>query len=120
MRKQFDITEANMKTIKRVMQERNMVSEVQALRYILDWYEEQNHEKRDIYEEIKMQSIRQKEMERKIDILFDAVNTILIDKRITTCKPVALLESEVYLVANNYRKERLAALKQKKDYKQKD
>ena len=117
-RKTYQITDQNIALIEAVKKEHpELKSDSAAMRFILTEYERE--QKRNTTEaEIKLIRIIQKEMEDKVNRLYDAVNTILIKNKEEVCFPASYTESPVYKKSREYQKEMLAALKQRKDYRE--
>lgn len=117
-RKTYQITDQNIALIEAVKKEHpELKSDSAAMRFILTEYERE--QKRNTTEaEIKLIRIIQKEMEDKVNRLYDAVNTILIKNKEEVCFPASYMESPVYEKSREYQKEMLAALKQRKDYRE--
>lgn len=72
-------------------------------------------EYKDIERDLKISLAIQKDLEKKINRLMDAVNTILINSNIEECIPAAYMESSVFKKSRKYEKEVLAKIKQRKD-----
>ena len=117
-RKTYQITDQNIALIEAVKKEHpELKSDSAAMRFILTEYERE--QKRNTTEaEIKLIRIIQKEMEDKVNRLYDAVNTILIKNKEEVCFPASYTESPVYKKSREYQKEMLAASKQRKDYRE--
>ena len=116
-RKTYQITDQNIALIEAVKKEHpELKSDSAAMRFILTEYERER--KRNTTEaEMRLIRIVQKEMEDKVNRLYDAVNTILIKNKEEVCFPASYTESPVYKKSREYQKEMLAALKQRKDYR---
>ena len=117
-RKTYQITDQNIAFIEAVKKEHpELKSDSAAMRFILTEYERER--KRNTTEaEMRLIRIVQKEMEDKVNRLYDAVNTILIKNKEEVCFPASYRESPVYKKSREYQKEMLAALKQRKDYRE--
>ncbi len=117
-RKTYQITDQNIALIEAVKKEHpELKSDSAAMRFILTEYERER--KRNTTEaEMRLIRIVQKEMEDKVNRLYDAVNTILIKNKEEVCFPASYMESPVYKKSREYQKEMLAALKQRKDYRE--
>ena len=111
-RKTYQITDQNIALIEAVKKEHpELKSDSAAMRFILTEYERER--KRNTTEaEMRLIRIVQKEMEDKVNRLYDAVNTILIKNKEEVCFPASYMESPVYKKSREYQKEMLAALKQ--------
>lgn len=117
-RKTYQITDQNIALIEAVKKEHpELKSDSAAMRFILTEYERER--KRNTTEaEMRLIRIVQKEMEDKVNRLYDAVNTILIKNKEEVCFPASYMESPVYKKSREYQKKMLAALKQRKDYRE--
>lgn len=117
-RKTYQITDQNIALIEAVKKEYpELKSDSAAMRFILTEYE-RGRKRNTAEEEVKLIRIVQKDMEDKINRLYDAVNTILIKNKEDVCFPASYTESPVYKKSRDYQKEMLAELKQRKDYRE--
>lgn len=111
IQKMFRMEESDIDIIEEVKVQLGFRSEAEALRYMIRSYgKEQRKETGRI--DAMLRSIEENE-----EMILDALNTILIEKGIGVCQPVCLRESTVFTKSKEYRKERLANLKEKSDYK---
>lgn len=115
MKKIFNLEQEHVQILEKVKEEFAFTTEAQALRYILTTYSSMKGRLDSIERILAAVLAVEKGMEEKTDILYDAVNTLLIDQNVQVCKPVALLESDVYAASKRYRRDRMAELKQRKD-----
>lgn len=117
MNKLFCITEENVNYLKRIQEEYpHIKSDSAALRFLFTDYERLLRQTEDL-QKVKMMLSIQKEMEKKINRIYDSINTMLITNSVDTCIPASYMESQVYTKSREYEKEKLAQLKQEKDYK---
>ncbi len=58
-------------------------------------------------------------IEEKVDILYDIVNTDLIERKVDTLYPVDMVESPVIQKARELRRQKLAHKKQRSDFRKK-
>lgn len=108
--KQYRLEKDDIQIINNLKEEKELSSEVEALRYIIrDWKKRQQ-------KEIGTQNAILRSMEEKQDILLDVVNTLLIREGIEICQPVSFRESPVIKKSREYRKIKLGHLKQSKDW----
>ena len=117
MKKLYELDPEHIEILDKLMKRKGFKREVQALRYILTEFDQQELRVKELSFQMDLNVKILKDMEKKIDVLYDAVNTVLIDSGITICKPVDIMESDVYRTSTEYRKERLAKLKQRKDFR---
>ena len=116
-RKTYQITDQNIALIEAVKKEHpELKSDSGAMRFILTEYE-RGRRRNTVEDEMRLIRMVQKEMEDKVNRLYDAVNTILIKNKEEVCFPASYTESPVYKKSREYQKEMLAALKQRKDYR---
>ena len=101
-RKTYQITDQNIALIEAVKKEHpELKSDSAAMRFILTEYERER--KRNTTEaEMRLIRIVQKEMEDKVNRLYDAVNTILIKNKEEVCFPASYMESPVYKKSREY------------------
>lgn len=119
IKKLFSLTEKELDTIQKARAENSWISDDSAaVRHILETYRNKT-EKEDMACEIKILLSILKETEKKVNRLLDAVNTILITSGMDTCIPANYMESPVLTKSREYEKEKLAQLKQEKDYRHK-
>ena len=111
IKKNYRMSEEDLEIIQQIKEKHGFNSDSETLRYIVRNHIVQNQE-----ENSRMISIL-RQMEEKIDILFDIENTKLIQREAEVLYPVSMLESEVVKKASALRKENLAHKKQKADYK---
>ncbi len=117
-RKTYQITDQNIALIEAVKKEHpELKSDSGAMRFILTEYE-RGRRRNTVEDEMRLIRMVQKEMEDKVNRLYDAVNTILIKNKEEVCFPASYTESPVYKKSREYQKEMLAALKQRKDYRE--
>lgn len=125
MRKNFTISEAEVIILKQIQTENSFLeNDSAALRFALSEYvklkkmeETVMQENQEMLSELKILKSIMKSIESENDCFFDAINTMLIEAGTQICYPVAYMESPVITKSKQYRKEKLAELKQKKDYK---
>lgn len=117
IRKTYQLKEESLKIIEKVKKNYQFSSDSEALRYIISVYE--NEEIQQLLSEQKQAKKIIRQTEDKIDIMYDALNTILIQSNIETCIEAEYLESAVYKRSKACKKNRVEKLKQKKDWKQK-
>ena len=113
IQKPFRLEESDIKILNEVKEEHGFSSEAEALRFIIRKYNEEQRRENGRREAVL------KAIEENQDLLIDALNTILIENSIEICQPVSLRESPVFIKSREYRKERLAHLKEKKDHQNK-
>lgn len=110
IQKPFRFDESDLEIIGNVRIQQGFGSEAEALRYIVrNYHKEQRREDGTILTILK-------DLECNQSLLLDAVNTILIQNGIEVCQPLCLRESPVFTKSKEYKKDRLAHLKEKKDY----
>lgn len=125
MRKNFTISEAEVAILKQIQTENSFLENDSAtLRFVLSEYvklkkmeETVMQENQEMLSELKILKSIMKSIENENDCFFDAINTMLIESGSQICYPVTYMESPVITKSKQYRKEKFAELKQKKDYK---
>lgn len=110
IQKSFRLEESDIEIINETRMQLGIRSEAEALRYITRNYNKEQNRKNG-WADALLRVIEEKE-----DMILDALNTVLIEKGIKICQPVSLRESAVFTKSKEYRKERLANLKERKDY----
>lgn len=110
IQKLFRLEENDIDVIEEVRKQQGFRSEAEALRYIIRRYHKERQREAGRIDAI-LRSIEEQE-----ELILDAFNTVLIEKGIEICQPVSLRESPVFTKSREYRKERLANLKEKRDY----
>lgn len=124
MRKHFIVSEKEIKILEDIKKENDFLeNDSAALRYIFSEYERlKNIEKKLVAQnEVVTKEIRtiktiNQSIESISEIMLDAVNTILISNDQSVCYPVSYIESPVVTKSKQYKKDKLADLKQQKDY----
>lgn len=130
MRKLFDLSDTEIELLNKVKQERDLGSEVAALRYILRRYQEQQDQMTLIREAISVYETEMKGFhdrikwastvsERNTTMLLDVANTIMFQQGIEDCIPVDDIESPVLARSREILKKKLAHFKQQKDNRKK-
>lgn len=120
-KKDFILDKEEIEIIQKVKQEKAFKYESQALRYILREYQkgEGGGSVQDLMRQLNLVTAIIRDIEKNNLQLMDAFNTVLISNDIETCIPVELFESPVFEGSKKYMKERLAKMKQNKDYQNK-
>lgn len=120
-KKDFILDKEEIEIIQKVKQEKAFKYESQALRYILREYQkgEGSGSVQDLMRQLNLVTAIIRDIEKNNLQLMDAFNTVLISNDIETCIPVELFESPVFEGSKKYMKERLAKMKQNKDYQNK-
>ncbi len=113
IQKPFRLEQEDIETIQKVKEEYGLKSEAEALRFILRQY----RKKEGSINGISVKIFRK--IEEMQGLTLDVLNTILIDGQIDGCYPVSEQESKILTELKAYRQERLANLKQRKDYRNK-
>lgn len=117
MKKIFDLQEEYIEILHEIMRDNGFATEVQALKYLLKQYVPLQNQISAVDVKLKTIAAVVKEMEFKENMLLDGMNTMMIDQGIKVCKPIGILKSDVLQTSEEYQKEKLADLKQRKDYK---
>ena len=118
--KHFRFYDEEIEIINSVMRDEKIKSESAALRFIIQSYnKDQNAMNHRSSKENAIQLKILREQEDKLDILLDAVNTILQTGNLQSknCVPLDVLEASLITESKEYKKNRLTELKQKKDSK---
>ena len=130
MNKIFDLDTKYLEMIKRVKKENNFKTDVQALRFIMDQYDEviKEKDKNAKLVEILLDAFNEKysplferlrwatrTAEKNSTILLDACNTILINNKINDCVPVEVVPSPVIETSGKIYKEKIDHFKQAKE-----
>ena len=126
MKKIFDLSEEEVALLDKVKEEKKLISQVSALRYILKSYEEKEDKRKLIEEAISVYETEMKGFherlkwsttmsERNTIMLLDAVNTILFSQGVDNCIPIEDIEHPVLARSREILKKKLAHFKQQKD-----
>ena len=110
--KLFRLDEEELKIINEVQELYQFSSEAETVRYIIRQYKKQQDTNK-----IYLAVLRG--IEEKVDILYDIVNTDLIERKVDTLYPVDMVESPVIQKARELRRQKLAHKKQKSDFRKK-
>lgn len=117
-RKNFLLDNGEIEFIHKVMREKAFKYESQALRFILQDYQESKEDGniKNVVQQLNLAIAIIRDIEKNNIQLMDAFNTLLISNNIETCIPLELFESPVFEGSKKYMKERLGKMKQNKDY----
>lgn len=117
VKKIFSLSEEDIQEIESVQNKFSFLeNNSAALRYIISEYIRlKTIEEREQEQRITLAVIRK--LEDKLNRLRDAMNTVLIINNIDICIPADYQESPVLTKSREYEKEKIAHLKQNKDYK---
>lgn len=119
MKKIFDLSEEEVALLDKVKEEKKLISQVAALRYILKSYEEKEDKRKLIEEAISVYETEMKGFherlkwsttmsERNTIMLLDAVNTILFSQGVDNCIPIEDIEHPVLARSREILKKKLA------------
>lgn len=126
MKKIFDLSEEEVALLDKVKEEKKLISQVAALRYILKSYEEKEDKRKLIEEAISVYETEVKGFhdrlkwsttmaERNTIMILDVLNTMLFHEGIENCILVEDIENPVVARSREIMKKKLAHFKQQKD-----
>lgn len=126
MKKIFDLSEKEIALLDKVKEEKELISQVAALRHILKSYEEKEDKRKLIEEAISVYETEVKGFhdrvkwsttmaERNTIMILDVLNTMLFHEGIENCILVEDIENPVVARSREIMKKKLAHFKQQKD-----
>ncbi len=119
VRKTYHMDENTLEILRRVRSENpELENDSAALRYIVADYEKLKTGKQ-AGKDMKAALVIGRSNEEKLDIILDVLNSFLVATGQETCVPAAYMESPVITKSREYRKDKVAHLKQRKDYEKK-
>lgn len=119
IKKLYSVRQEHLDIVQQVQKENHLASESQAVRHIIESHVSMREQVLALCNRTEKMMLKLDWIEEKIDVLYDAVNTILVDREIEVCKPADLLESGVFKMSREYKKGKIADQKQRKDYRNK-
>ncbi len=119
VRKTYHMDENTLEILQHIRSEKpELENDSAALRYIVAEYQKLKSGKQ-AEKDMKAALVIGRSNEEKLDIILDVLNSLLVAAGQETCVPATYMESPVITKSREYRKDRIAHLKQRKDFENK-